>query len=241
MRGNSGDTTNGIPGEIFFHVDVMMNGDVSAIDADTAEAVSDDAVDPHSIDMSQLGCGDCQLFTDIFTESEGVKLFHDLMETCQWSQMMHKGGPAPRMLCTHASIESNGVAPIYRHPSDDEPTAVLWNEASLAVKRTAERVLSLPEGYFNHALIQCYRNGIDCISEHADKTLDIAMQSPIVNVSLGCTRVFFRKSKARDAESGARLIQRVPLRHSSLFVLGWQTNRCFLHGIKADKRRRKVS
>ena len=40
---------------------------------------------------------------------------------------------------------------------------------------------------FNHALIQWYRSGLDHISEHSDKTLDIEHGTPVVSVSLGAT------------------------------------------------------
>ena len=67
----------------------------------------------------------------------------------------------------------------------------------------------------------------------------------IVNLSLGASRVMILKSKgdfvSRLDEEGAeqptkRLYQKITLPHNSVFVLGWQTNRDFLHSIRADKR-----
>lgn len=66
--------------------------------------------------------------------------------------------------------------------------------------------------------------------------------SNIVNLSLGASRVMILKSKADyvpDAEScpsGGRLYFKITLPHNSLFVLGWKSNRDFLHSIRADKR-----
>jgi alkylated DNA repair dioxygenase AlkB len=42
---------------------------------------------------------------------------------------------------------------------------------------------------FNHVLIQFYRSGLDYIKEHADKSLDVSVDSPIVNFSLGNTNL----------------------------------------------------
>ena len=67
----------------------------------------------------------------------------------------------------------------------------------------------------------------------------------VVNLSLGASRVMTLKSKkdyvTKLDEAGIevptkRLFQKITLPHNSVFVLGWQTNRDFLHLIKADKR-----
>lgn len=94
---------------------------------------------------------------------------------------------------------------------------------------------------FNHALIQLYRDGEDCITEHSDKTLDIVRGSLICNVSLGAQRTMVMRSKASDkstdeANHGRRRTQRVPLPDRSLFILGAKTNMRWLHGIRPDRR-----
>jgi len=67
--------------------------------------------------------------------------------------------------------------------------------------------------------------------------------SNIVNVSLGAQRVMtlrMKKDGAQrlpDAETGApRPTQRIPLPHNSMFVLGPETNKKWLHGINHDNR-----
>jgi hypothetical protein len=102
-----------------------------------------------------------------------------------------------------------------------------------------------------------YRSGLDYISPHADKTLDIEKGTPIVNVSLGATRVMQLKPKKNNYQNapsdndaaatdavpcapGAGLpseksdskSQRVRLAHNTAFILGWETNRKYTHGIK---------
>ena len=112
----------------------------------------------------------------------------------------------------------------------------------------------------NHVLIQLYRSGKDCISEHSDKTIDVVPGSSIVNVSFGARRTMtLRKKKDRtpaaadaqrtltpeaavpttaaDAPHGPpRQTQRIPLPHNSLFVMGLATNAQWLHAINHDNR-----
>jgi len=109
----------------------------------------------------------------------------------------------------------------------------------------------------NHVLIQHYRDGNDYISEHSDKTLDIARGSKIVNVSLGAQRTMILRMKkdppqqphseesrlkssevaSTPEEPGTRRdMQRIPMPHNSMFVLGLETNKKWLHGIRQDKR-----
>ena len=73
------------------------------------------------------------------------------------------------------------------------------------------------------------------------QTLDIVRESNIVNVSLGAQRIMtLRTKKSSDGklpEHIPRQSQRIPLPHNSVFVLGPETNRQWLHGIRPDKRR----
>jgi hypothetical protein len=64
--------------------------------------------------------------------------------------------------------------------------------------------------------------------------------SSIVNLSLGASRVMILKAKTDYVSSShlpsGRMCQKVTLPHNSLFVLGWQSNRDFLHSTRPDKR-----
>jgi hypothetical protein len=103
-----------------------------------------------------------------------------------------------------------------------------------------EEVLGHP---VNHVLIQHYRSGNDYISEHSDKTIDVVRGSNIVNVSLGAQRVMILRTKKDvippNDDSGAKIerpAQRIPLPHNSMFILGPESNKRWLHGIRQDKR-----
>ena len=102
------------------------------------------------------------------------------------------------------------------------------------IREHVERVVQHP---VNHVLIQLYRGGTDYISEHSDKTIDIAPNSCIVNVSLGAARAMTLRTKknalGNDAE---RQKQRISLPHNSLLAFGLETNRRWLHAVNPDKR-----
>lgn len=90
---------------------------------------------------------------------------------------------------------------------------------------------------FNHALVQLYRSGTDHITEHADKTLDIVQGTPIVSVSLGCSRLFTLRSKSKmKAGTGPERVCKLALPSNSAMVLGWDTNQQYTHQISQDRR-----
>ncbi len=65
-----------------------------------------------------------------------------------------------------------------------------------------------------------YRGGNDYIGEHADKTLDIKLNTNIINYYVGATRTM----KLRTKEKQNRDIIRVKLKNNSAFILGCGTN-----------------
>jgi hypothetical protein len=102
----------------------------------------------------------------------------------------------------------------------------------------------------NHALIQLYRAGTDYISEHSDKTLDIAPDTFIVNASFGAERVMRLRTKRAITASNTetttispstpsnqyRTTHRVRLPHNSALLMSLPTNAKYLHSINPDKR-----
>ncbi|CAA7266723.1 unnamed protein product [Cyclocybe aegerita] len=127
--------------------------------------------------------------------------------------------------------------------------------AEVAFEKLKTEVLDHP---VNHVLIQFYRSGKDCISEHSDKTIDVVRGSNIVNVSLGAQRIMTLRLKrdkkdaasleepagadqgTLDSTSGTtgtpRVAQRIPLPHNSMFVMGVKTNAKWLHAVNPDNR-----
>jgi alkylated DNA repair dioxygenase AlkB len=184
--------------------------------------------------LLNLGSGDSSLYLDALSPELTQDLFGKLDQEIQWNVMTHKGGPVPRLVSIQAARERDDSLPLYRHPADEQPATV---EFSYTVLRCRDEISALLGQPLNHVLIQKYRSGKDNISEHADKTLDIARGTVIVNLSVGSTRVMKLKSKPdHPSASTDKIIQRITLPPNSVFVLGWETNKLFTHEIKADKR-----
>lgn len=172
--------------------------------------------------------------------------FELLKTEVRWQKMYHRGGEVPRLVAVQGEVDmSDGSVPIYRHPADEAPSLAPYTPTVLQIGRVAEEYVGHP---LNHVLIQFYRSGYDSISEHSDKTLDIIRGSKICNVSLGAQRTMYLRTKKADRDGvsanressqvqhSARQIQRVPMPHNSLFVLGPRSNNRWLHAINPDKR-----
>ena len=191
-----------------------------------------------------IGSGDSRIVLDFLTENVH-KTFDQVKTEVEWRKMGHRGGQVPRLVAVQGEINKAGDLPIYRHPADESPPLLSFTATIRKIKREVEVFLNQP---FNHALIQLYRGGEDNISEHSDKTLDIVRGSSIVNVSLGAERVMtLRTKKSSNTQTGSespmrtdspsvRNTQRISMPDNSIFILGPQTNREWLHGVRADKR-----
>jgi hypothetical protein len=72
------------------------------------------------------------------------------------------------------------------------------------------------------------------IGEHSDKTIDIEKNTNIVCYSVGAMREM--RLRTKKIENKEREHMRVKLNHNSIFVLGWETNKKWVHYINQDKR-----
>ncbi|KAI9786364.1 MAG: hypothetical protein M1816_008025 [Peltula sp. TS41687] len=194
-----------------------------------------------------IGEGDSRITYDLLPSPLKDNVFDMLKEEVQFQTMLHRGGEVPRLVAVQGQLTEDGSIPVYRHPADESPPLLPFSSTVLKIKEQVERVLGHP---VNHVLIQYYRDGQDYISEHSDKTLDIARHSSIANISIGAQRsMTLRTKKSANGQkvSGAekdtapttlppRHTQRIPMPHNSMFILGLKTNMRWLHGIKQDKR-----
>ncbi|KAL9104833.1 MAG: hypothetical protein Q9163_000281 [Psora crenata] len=185
-----------------------------------------------------IGSGDSRIVFEFLGDDMADQAFSQLKDEVNWQTMGHRGGQVPRLVAVQGEIGKEGEVPLYRHPADESPPLLSFTPTVWKIKEEVERLLGQP---FNHALIHLYRSGEDNISEHADKTLDIVRGSSIVNVSLGAQRVMTLRMKKSMTTSGTdnaniRKTQRVPMPHDSIFIFGSQSNREWLHGVRADKR-----
>lgn len=167
-------------------------------------------------------------------------IFQQLNAEVRWQKMLHQQGEVPRLVCCQGEFGDDGSKPVYRHPVDQTLPLLHFSPKVQYIRRQAEKLVGHP---LNHVLIQLYRSGNDYISEHSDKTLDIARDSSIVNVSFGAQRTMRLRTKresgtktSSDDETPQRSTQRVAMPHNSIFVLGLRSNEKWLHGIMPDKR-----
>jgi nicotinamidase-related amidase/alkylated DNA repair dioxygenase AlkB len=169
-------------------------------------------------------------------------IFTQLHNEVRWQKMMHQQGEVPRLVCCQGEFGEDGSMPVYRHPADQTLPLLHFSPKVQVIRRQAEKLAGHP---LNHVLIQMYRSGNDYISEHSDKTLDIAKGSSIVNVSFGAQRTMRLRTKKSSKPSDSpesktddneRTTQRVAMPHNSMFILGLTSNAKWLHGIMPDKR-----
>ncbi|KAG8168893.1 hypothetical protein KVR01_001642 [Diaporthe batatas] len=163
-------------------------------DSSTGSVPSTDA----SNEAEKLCEGDTSMIHSFLPDSLTPGLFERLCSEVYFQKMMHQGGEVPRFVAVQGEILEDGTQPIYRHPSDETPLCVPFTPAVEAIRTQVEAKVGHK---VNHVLIQCYRNGNDYISEHSDKTLDVAPGSYIANVSLGSERTMvFRKKRDASTE-----------------------------------------
>ncbi|KJA16059.1 hypothetical protein HYPSUDRAFT_47805 [Hypholoma sublateritium FD-334 SS-4] len=187
-----------------------------------------------------LGAGDTYLVADFLPPEQADGVFEKLQAEVKWQNMYHRGGDVPRLVAVEGEVAEDGSYPIYRHPADRSPPLDPFSATVAMIRAHVEKALNHP---VNHVLIQLYRGGKDCISEHSDKTIDVVPGSSIVNVSFGAERTMTLRQKrdrtvaaADELHPPPRPSQRIPLPHNSLFVMGLATNAQWLHGINHDNR-----
>lgn len=200
-----------------------------------------DRVSGTVIDL-EIGAGDCKYVPSILKDGEDDMLnkleaeIHEL-----WGRIHHKGGPIPRKIVIQYEKAKTGpyagLEPIYRHPADKCPPTYEYTPLVAELRNRTEDVLGYERGTLNHVLIQMYENGQHHITDHTDKTLDILRDTSVINVSLGAMRRMKIKNKIK--KDGVRHSERIELHNGSVFVMGWDTNREFCHGINQDNREQK--
>ncbi|KAL5513957.1 hypothetical protein ACEPAG_2718 [Sanghuangporus baumii] len=208
------------------------------------------------IGKERYGAGDTYLVRDVLPSNDLEGAFEHLCEEVQWLTMCHRGGEVPRLVAVQGTVDPDGTVPIYRHPADESPPLLPFTATVQLIRNHVAQFL--PDGHppLNHVLIQRYRSGEDYISEHADKTVDIVRGSCIVNVSIGAQRRMTLRTKknympehntngsqhngktnnTKPSPRTDRITHHIPLPHNSALIMGLETNRLFLHGIRADRR-----
>lgn len=197
---------------------------------------SNDKIPPTFInsDTSVLGSGDVTIHKNFLGEEDATKLFNELMNNIdfqQWYHMPDKSkAPQPlkrikRILVTPLD---DGSVPYYRFTVNDQSGHGMITTYPPMLQQVCKKINETLNIEFNHIVILLYRDGNDSIGFHKDKTLDLDENSPIVSLSLGCTR----KYCLRDNIFNPKVNQEIDLENDTLLVLGPRTNENFYHSIK---------
>lgn len=191
--------------------------------------------------MEELGEGDVYIIPLDIHEIED-QLCRDLLTEVCFSTMINQGFPVPRLIAIQSitkRVELSSIdisdnyfggnrfallRPLYRHPNDEEPD----NIEMVPVIRQLLSLVEYKTGItgLNHVLIQRYRDGKDNIQMHSDKTLDLHLQTPIINVSFGAERTMKLRRKCCKSD-----VQLIPLRHGESLVFGLKTNQFWYHEV----------
>lgn len=226
-------------------IDPVQEIPAQILSYDTPEDSSTSEPNDSNATTSEPLCeGDTKVLYNVLPQPFFNDVFEKISNEVDWKRMSHQGGEVPRLVAVQGEVDVEGNIPIYRHPADESPPLQPWTSTVNKIKNVAEDKVGHP---LNHALIQFYRDGNDYISEHSDKTLDIAKGSFIVNISLGAERTMILRTKRQPkkknddqpepaVEGTRREVQRAPLPHNSMCKMGLQTNKRWLHAIRQDKR-----
>lgn len=183
------------------------------------------------VSIAGLGSGDTTLWCNALRGCVDDATYAALEREVDWNTMLHRGGEVPRLVAVQGTRGAEGVEPLYRHPVDGQPALRDWTPVVDTIRRAVEARVGHP---LNHCLLQLYRHGRDWISEHSDKTLDVVRPSSIINVSLGRARTMQLRPKRAEGEGEAGVVQKVPLPHASVLVMGLGTNRTHYHAIRQE-------
>ena len=163
--------------------------------ATPAESAPDNTSKPK--ESEPLCEGDTKVFYDVLPPPLEAGIFNKLKDEVDWKRMSHLGGEVPRLVAVQGTTGPNGAHPVYRHPADESPPLLPFTPTVEELRKVVEKHLGHE---LNHVLIQFYRDGKDYISEHSDKTLDIAPGSYIANLSLGAERTMVFRTKRPEKE-----------------------------------------
>jgi alkylated DNA repair dioxygenase AlkB len=175
-----------------------------------------------------LGEGDSLLIRNILSGSlsERCRDMERLEEEINFQEFSHKGRTAARKVALQGQYVDDGLdMPLYRTPGDYRQHVTPWTPTISLIRDELSEYFHQD---FNHVKMQLYRNGLDYITKHSDKTLDIQRGSAIVNLNLGTTRLFTIQNKLTGET------QDYEFPHNTVVVLGWKTNMNWTHCVNKD-------
>src|SRR5436853_628745 len=112
--------------------------------------------------LLNIGANDCYYYQSILNDEEKTTMFDLIKKEVNWGTMSHKGGDVSRLINIQSSviIDDRGLIkyPLYRHPVDEHPKQVEFTSYVEILKDRTEDIIGVKRDYFNHCLVQLYRN-----------------------------------------------------------------------------------
>ncbi len=161
------------------------------------------------------------LYPAFFCATDADRLLQALRAVTSWRQdtitLYGKKIEVPRLTAWYGD---EGTTYVY---SGIKNVPLPWTLVLLEVKRAVEP----PSGVvFNSVLLNCYRNGKDSVSWHADDEPEFGDQPVIASVSFGGTRTFQLRHKKRKELNAS-----IELTHGSLLIMRAGTQAKWLHQV----------
>lgn len=151
-------------------------------------------------------------------------LFDHCLSELQWQQprlvIAGKSRRIPRLQAWHGDQDAR-----YTY-SGRLFTPSAWTEQLFCLRVKLQQGLGSD---FNSVLANCYRDGNDSVSYHADDEPELGRQPVIASLSLGCARRFLLKPKPGVGPSTGTI--KVDLQAGDLMVMSGDTQRHWLHSV----------
>ncbi|KXN92503.1 hypothetical protein AN958_07450 [Leucoagaricus sp. SymC.cos] len=219
-------------------------------------------VDP----QEALGAGDSRVVYDLLPTELAEDAYDKLVKEVDWIRMMHRGGEVPRLVAQQGEIlDEDGSYPIYRHPADECPPLLPFTPTVQSIREHVQKVLNHPVNHVliqhyrtgadyisdhsDKTIDVMPNSSIVNVSLGAQRVMTLRLkkdkalkeqerQSTPGSVSMTADTSGDSTSTATNShvQPPPRPTQRIPLPDNSLFIMGLQTNKKWLHGISTDKR-----
>ena len=171
--------------------------------------------------------GQCLLFPDFLTPSEGYSLFSSLQATVEWEtqsvRLFGRTHECPRLIAWYGDSGARyGYSGVTHQPRE-------WLEELKALRLEVQQALNCP---FNSVLLNYYRDGNDGMGMHSDDEKELGHRPVIASVSLGETRRFVFQPRSKNRGPGVKL----DLPHGSLLVMQGHCQRDWKHGLPKTRK-----
>jgi alkylated DNA repair dioxygenase AlkB len=160
-------------------------------------------------------------YEDFYSPDKALENFENLRDQLDWEhrdiKVFGKAVKQPRLVAWAGDIEyhySGQTLPIYAmHP--------LLSQIQTQVEHATGE-------YFNHVLLNYYRDGRDNMGMHADDERELGLNPVIAALSFGVDRRFFlKRKKSKKGETPTSIL----LQGGSLIVMGGTIQHTWRHGI----------